>query len=264
VTNILRLQAKRPVRVGTHLLGGPAVLTCVPLLARDRQTLLDHAARLGAMRPDCIEWRADYYDRLEPRDVPDLVTRVAAAALCPLVVTNRLQDEGGHTAQDEDRRLAVLEAAAGTGVPAMVDIEMMTAEHLAEPVIKTARGAGVAVVRSWHDLSGTPSLQMVLGTLRAMQGAGADVAKVAATPRSPEDVLMFLGAGLLARRSFLEIPCILMSMGPLGAVSRFGGHFGSDLTFAVGLEASAPGQMDLDLVRRVLVALGLRAPSGEP
>jgi 3-dehydroquinate dehydratase-1 len=55
-----------------------------------------------------------------------------------------------------------------------------------------------------------------------------------------------------------------MSMGPLGAVGRFGGHFGSDLTFAVGLEASAPGQMDLDLVRRVLVALGLRAPAGEP
>jgi len=260
----MRLRAKRPVRVGTHLLGGPAVLTCVPLLPHDRKTLLDQAARLGAMRPDCIEWRADYFDGLEPRDVPELVTLVAAAAGCPLLITNRLQSEGGHAAQDEDRRLAILEAAVGTGVPAMVDIEMMTEARLADPVLEAARGAGVAAVRSWHDLSGTPSQQTVLGALRAMQDALADVAKVVTTPVTPEDVLMLLGAGLLARRMFLELPCVIMSMGPLCAVGRFGGYFGSHLTFAVGLEASAPGQMDLDLVRRVLVALGLRAPAGEP
>lgn len=260
----MRLQAKRPVRVGTRLLGGPVVLTCVPLLPHDRKTLLEQAARLGAMRPDCIEWRADYYQGLEPRAVPELVKLVAAAAGCPLLVTNRLQSEGGHLAQDEDRRLAILEAAAGTAIPAMVDVEMMTEARLAEPVIQAARRSGVAVVRSWHDLFATPSQQTVLGCLRAMQEALADVVKVATTPVVPEDVLMLLGAGLLARRMFLEIPCILMSMGPLGAVSRFGGHFGSDLTFAVGVEASAPGQMDLDLVRRVLVALGLRAPAGEP
>ncbi|MDR7420547.1 MAG: type I 3-dehydroquinate dehydratase [Armatimonadota bacterium] len=258
----MRLQAKRPVKVGERLLGGPTVLTCVPLLAADRHTLLEQGARLGALRPDCIEWRADFFDDLEPGNVPELLDALTSASACPLLFTNRLHDEGGHRPQDEGRRAAILEAAASTGVPAMVDVELATDPALARTVETAARRMGVAVVRSWHDFSGTPSEEMLRERLRAMLNAGADVAKVAVTPRMPEDVLALLGAGLAARRTFLDIPCVLMSMGALGGVSRFGGYFGSDLTFAVGVQASAPGQMDLDLMRKGLRALGLADAPG--
>lgn len=44
-----------------------------------------------------------------------------------------------------------------------------------------------------------------------------------------------------------------MSMGGLGAVSRFSGQvFGSDLTFGMIGEASAPGQVDAKALRQVL------------
>lgn len=257
----MRLQARRPIKVGERLLGGPEVLICVPLLAADRHTLLEQGARLGSLRPDCIEWRADFHSALEPDDVLGLLDELAQASGCPLLFTNRLRSEGGHALQPEDRRVAILEAAAGTGVPAMVDVEMATVQPLAQRVTAAARGAGVAVIRSWHDFSVTPPQEVLLDTLRAMLDVGADVAKVAVTPRVPEDVLALLGAGLHGRRTFLDIPCILMSMGPLGAVSRFGGHFGSDLTFAVGLQASAPGQMELELMRKGLRALGLAETS---
>ncbi len=252
----MRLQAARPVRVGDRLLGGPSVLVCVPLLAPTRGMLIEQASRLGAMRPDCIEWRADYLEGLTAGDVSGLLREVADAAGCPLLFTNRLHSEGGRAVQDEARRASILEAAGSTGVPAMLDVEMATPPPLAGGVIRAARAAGVAIVRSWHDFSTTPSRQMLLGTLRALQ-ADADVVKVAVTPGTPDDVLVLLDAGLGARRMFLETPAILMAMGPLGAVSRLGGYFGSDLTFAVGLEASAPGQMSLDLVRAALAALGL-------
>lgn len=253
----MRLQAKRPVRVGDRVLGGPGVLICVPLLASERGPLVEQARRLGAMRPDCIEWRADYLSGLVPREVPGLLREVAAAAGCPLLVTNRRHAEGGHAVQDEEHRVGIVEAAAATGVPALVDIEMATTPSLAAAAMRAARAAGVAIIRSWHDTSATPSREVLLGTLRALQADGADVVKVAVMPRTPEDVLALLDAGLEARRLFLETPAILMAMGPLGAVSRLGGHFGSDLTFAVGLDASAPGQMSLDLVRAALAALGL-------
>lgn len=253
----MRLQARRPIKVGQHLLGGPAVLTCVPLVSADRRTLVEQAGLVGALGPDCIEWRADFFHDLTPADVPGLLDEVVAASGCPLLFTNRLFGEGGHRTQEEDQRVAILEAAAGTGVPAMVDVELATATPLAQRVVTSARRAGVSVVRSWHDFSATPAPETLRETLHAMQDAGADVAKVAVTPRAPEDVVALLEVGLEARRSFLEIPCVLMSMGALGAVSRLGGYFGSDLTFAVGLQASAPGQMDLDLVRRALDALGL-------
>jgi 3-dehydroquinate dehydratase-1 len=258
----MRLQAKRPVRVGERLLGGPDVLICVPLTSGSPRILIEEARALGALRPDCIEWRADALGDLAPADLPALLRSVAAAAGCPLLVTNRRPEEGGRAPQAEEHRIATLEAAAATGLPAMVDVELATPLALAERVATAARRAGVAVIRSWHDVAATPSHSTLLETLRAMQRAGADAAKVAVTPKTPEDVLVLLAAGLEARRSFLEIPGILMSMGPLGALTRLGGYFGNDLTFAVGLAASAPGQMALDLVRRSLAALGLREDRG--
>ncbi len=242
------------------------MVVCVPLLAPDRAALLAQARTLGVRRPDCIEWRADFFAGLAPEEVPALLREVAAAAGVPLLVTNRLHAEGGHASQPEDRRVAILAAAAGTGIPALVDVELATPPPLAESVAEAARRAGVAVVRSFHDFVSTPAPSALLATLRAMQEAGADVAKVAVTPRAPEDVLALLGAGLEARRTFLDIPLIVMAMGELGGVSRLAGHFGSDLTFAVGVHASAPGQMDLDLMRGALRALGLtdRAEEDEP
>jgi 3-dehydroquinate dehydratase-1 len=47
-----------------------------------------------------------------------------------------------------------------------------------------------------------------------------------------------------------------MSMGPEGAVSRLaGGLFGSDITFAIGLQASAPGQIPIKELRLAMDVL---------
>lgn len=254
----MRLQAKRPIQVGDRTLGGAAVLTCVPLTAVERSALAPQAARLAALGPDCIEWRADFIPDLTPDEVQALLADLSASARRPLIFTNRRHEEGGARLQDEAERLAILEAAATTGLAALIDIEMATPPALAEKVTAAARGSGARVIRSWHDFGATPTAEAILGSMRAMQEAGADVAKVAVMPRSPEDVLLLLGAGLEARRTFLEIPAILMSMGAEGAISRIGGgYFGSDLTFAVGIAASAPGQIELALANRLLGVVGL-------
>ena len=55
-----------------------------------------------------------------------------------------------------------------------------------------------------------------------------------------------------------ETPVITMSMGVLGGVSRLCGEaFGSAMTFANPGQASAPGQISLDVVNDVLDALHL-------
>lgn len=259
----MRLQARRPFPVGSSLLGGPSVLLCVPLVAATAAEAIRQARELGAMEPDCIEWRADHLVGVEPAEIPSLLAELAGAARRPLVVTNRHSAEGGKAPQDEERRIAVLAAAAASGIPAMVDVELATSAALARQVSEAAGRTGVRVIRSWHDFTATPSATALLERLRAMQEAGADAAKVAVMPEAPEDVIRLLSAGLEARRTFLDIPCILMSMGVLGSMTRLaGGYFGSDLTFAVGELASAPGQIELGLVRRALAALGLGGPGG--
>ena len=55
-----------------------------------------------------------------------------------------------------------------------------------------------------------------------------------------------------------QTPVITMSMGALGAVSRLCGEaFGSAMTFANPGQASAPGQVALDVVNEVLESLRL-------
>ena len=91
-----------------------------------------------------------------------------------------------------------------------------------------------------------------------MQQAGADLPKLAVMPRCHTDVLELLAATAEMADHHPETPVITMSMGALGAVSRLAGEtFGSAMTFANPGQASAPGQVSLDIVNEVLDALHL-------
>ena len=88
--------------------------------------------------------------------------------------------------------------------------------------------------------------------------AGADLPKLAVMPQSRTDVLELLAATAEMADLHPETPVITMSMGTLGAVSRLAGEtFGSAMTFANPGQASAPGQVSLDIVNEVLDALHL-------
>ena len=77
------------------------------------------------------------------------------------------------------------------------------------------------------------------------------MAKLAAMPQKEEDVLNVLSATLEVRRQFPCIHIITMSKDPTRAVTRLvGGLFGSDLTFAVGSQSSAPGQIPVAELRQ--------------
>ena len=67
---------------------------------------------------------------------------------------------------------------------------------------------------------------------------------------------MLLSATLKARTEALEIPIVTMSMGAEGVVTRLaGGLFGNDITFAIGKNASAPGQIPIGELRRAMAVL---------
>ena len=88
--------------------------------------------------------------------------------------------------------------------------------------------------------------------------AGADLPKLAVMPQCRTDVLELLAATAEMADLHPETPVITMSMGALGAVSRLAGEtFGSAMTFANPGQASAPGQVSLNIVNEVLDALHL-------
>lgn len=230
--------------------GPPKII--VPLTGADLPALRAQVAALDGHPVDVVEWRVDH---LRADDDAVAVGRELAAALGgrPLLVTVRTAAEGGERelgdAAYRELGLALLDA----GVADLVDVELFRDPAVVRDLVGAAHAAGVAVVMSNHDFAGTPAREEILARLRRMPELGADVAKIAVMPHDAGDVLALLEATWAMHREHPDVPLITMAMAGTGVVSRLaGGVFGSAATFGTVGQASAPGQVDADELRRVL------------
>jgi len=232
---------------------GPARVI-VPIVADDVQAADEQARAIARTDADMVEWRADALKTWSGDAATDALTAVAPAARLreivarPLIFTWRTSDEGGLAGGDADRYYETLTGAVADARAAdLVDVQARHPVYL--PLVDQAHRAGVAVLGSWHDMTGTPSEDAIVAALAAIEAAGADVAKVAVMPATQADVTRLLIA--TARRSAsASRPIVTIAMGSAGFVSRVVGHvFGSQATFAHVGPASAPGQPTLDALR---------------
>ena len=137
-----------------------------------------------------------------------------------------------------------------------MDIELINDEPFITDIRLAAVRHGVKLMLSYHDFNKTPDEDFIFGTLKRAQALGADIAKVAVMPESYQDVLTLLKATLKARAEAVNIPMATMSMAREGVVTRMaGGLFGSDITFALGLASSAPGQIPIGDLRQAMALL---------
>lgn len=197
-------------------------------------TSVDIVDRMMDLAPfaDAFEIRADVVD-----DV-DLLT-ILRARTRPLIFTARSLSEGGHLRDDDPRRHALLHQAIRRGFD-FVDIEYRSGFF---DLMTEKAGRGLVV--SYHDVSGTPQDLDLL--YDGMCKAGADVVKIAVTPRSLTDVGRVMA--FMKRQQSGPRPLVAIAMGPLGAITRIvGPKYGARFTFAApgtgtGIEA-APGQIE--------------------
>ena len=230
-------------------------LICAPLVGSDSEKLQTELAQILVKKPDILEWRADFFTAVaDTETVLATAKRIKeTAGELPLIFTIRSVREGGQPISLPEEAVLALNLA----VCRQTDIEYIDCELSANPThIDQLRIAAAAckkkIIGSYHNFSATPSREELVAKLVEAQDRGLDVAKAAVMPQKPEDVLTLLGATLEAKQR-LAIPVITMSMGAYGAVSRLiGGVFGSCLSFAVGVNASAPGQVPIEDLRMAL------------
>ena len=245
----------RGCRIGE---GRPKVI--LPIVERAEAAILEKAAQFSTLQADCVEWRVDHFDDAR---TPGAVARCLAMLRVALkdkllLVTFRTKTEGGEQALSHPEYLAFLSLILDTDCADLLDIEFFTAGADLPKLVEQALSAGVAVVCSSHDFTKTPPRAELVSRMVQMQQAGADLPKLAVMPRCRSDVLELLAATAEMADHHPETPVITMSMGALGAVSRLAGEtFGSAMTFANPGQASAPGQVSLDIVNEVLDALHL-------
>lgn len=225
---------------------------CVPLVAATFEEARAQVVRLAAKKPDLIEVRLDYLGDLTPRTTGELLGELKRLCQFPLLATFRRQEEGGASPLAEPERLSILEAALESGAIKFLDVELRTGADGREKLITAARQRSVGSIISYHDFAKTPGLDELRELMAELAATGADILKLAVFPREPLDALNLLTVTHEAHANWPDRQLITMAMGGLGGFTRLAGPlYGSALTFAVGEKSSAPGQPDIDTVRKL-------------
>lgn len=254
----MRIQSEIKVAVRNKVIGGSTPLVCIPLVAEEKTNLLDQAATVAPLQPDLVEWRIDSYKGVE--DTADCLAVLdalrSAIGDTPLIFTCRIEAEGGMQPISRQTRRTLIQAAIRSGGVDIVDIELINGESFIADIRCAAVRHGVKLMLSYHDFNKTPDEDFIFDTLKRAQTLGADIAKVAVMPERYQDVLTLFKATLKARTEAVKIPLATMSMARKGGVTRLaGGLFGSDITFALGLASSAPGQIPIGDLRQAMALL---------
>jgi 3-dehydroquinate dehydratase/shikimate dehydrogenase len=178
---------------------------------------------------DIVELRLDALSR------PDGVEAALAGRRRPVIVTCRPRWEGGGYDGPEESRLRLLHAAADMGAE-YVDLEWRADDNA---FVRARQGRGI--VLSLHDFEGIPD--DLRGLFDAMRATGAEVLKLAVTPRSLSDCLKLLELARAAAQT--QTRAVLIAMGPSGVVTRIlPERFGSCWSYAA--DGVAPGQIPVE------------------
>lgn len=248
----------KSVTVRETILGDGSPKICIPVMASGKKELQNQMKRVLEGPHDVIEWRADFYKETEQESwIADALSVLREmAGETPLLFTFRTKEEGGErsVSQEEYRRMNL--AAADSGNADLVDLEWNRGSEFIRGIVKEVQQRGTKVIGSFHDFGKTPTKDRLLDILCGMQEIGVDITKVAVMPRSESDVLTLLDVSITMKDQYADRPYITMSMSRTGAVSRLCGALtGSAITFATAGKASAPGQMDAELVKSILEVL---------
>ncbi len=254
----MRQQSKIQVTVRNTVIGGPRPLVCLPLVAPDLFALLGQARELVPLQPDLLEWRIDAFAKVTEikacQDALQDLRRVIGEMV--LILTCRIDREGGFQAIPEEKRLALITRLMASGELDLVDVELCNGPEFLADVRAAAAASGCRLILSYHNFQETPDEAFIIAKLLEGQTAGADIAKLAVMPKNYGDVLTLLSATNKARNGAVTIPIVTMAMGTEGVITRLaGGLFGSDITFAIGSEASAPGQVPIGDLRAGMALL---------
>ncbi|WP_308667253.1 type I 3-dehydroquinate dehydratase [Allisonella histaminiformans] len=228
-------------------------MIAIPVMARTLPELEEELTALAPLDFDVLEWRMDGLSSLSPALVKKGLALVKSHCRRPVIATIRTSEEGGHFPYDHATYEACVKAAMENLTPRCDAIDVEMERTPAPRLIEKARALGLSVIVSFHDFSRTPKKEDIVSRFLTMKAQHASIGKIAVMAHSREDACTMMDAMAQVHKTAPEFPFIGISMGPCGQVTRTeGGKAGSILTFASAGEASAPGQIALADMRRIL------------
>ena len=229
----------------------------VPMVGNTVEELEKEAELIHTLDCDLVEWRIDFFEQVSNfQAVASLSHNLKAILEKPLLITFRTKNEGGVFDLSESDYFELYKTIISNGNLNLLDVELFMPEKQVNELIDLAHKNEIKIIMCNHDFQKTPKKEEIIHRLRSMQDKVADICKIAVMPRASEDVLTLLDATREMYETYAQVPLITMSMGALGMISRVSGQvFGSAATFGSATTASAPGQVPVVELRKMLETL---------
>lgn len=232
----------------------PAI--CASIIAHSVEEFLEVAR--GISGADALEVRADGLKVKRasgyPAEIKRLLRNLRAQTELPLILTVRMEKEGGVFAGSEADRVAAIRESMK--LADAIDIELRMATQQREELMREAEKSKKPVIISYHDLQKTPDEDAMLEILEEEASLGASVAKLAVKANSKKDVLALLSATHQA--SQLKTQICTISLGELGKISRIASlFFGSSLMYGYVTRETAPGQLKVQEIKELVEKFGV-------
>lgn len=209
----------------------------IPIFQKDCENVIKVAKDCINKGADVLEFRIDALENPEISEIKKTIEEINF----PMIATNRISTEGGSFKGTEEERFEILYECCD--LVDYVDIELQSNDEY----IKKIHDTGVTTIVSYHDFEKTPKLSEITYIVEKEQKLG-DIAKVAFMPQDLDDTLT-----ILAVLSHCE-DTIAISMGDLGSYTRvMASKFNSPITFAAGTDVTAPGQIDIETMKSLLI-----------
>lgn len=239
---------------GLSLINKQPPYICTPITGKTKDIIFEQFETILKQEPDIIEWRADFLNDLANTTlVLDIIEEIKTKTKIPLLFTIRAEHEGGEKISiTEKEKVQLIIDVCNKSTVDLVDYE--TSNNLKDvQEIREASGKnGKKLILSYHNFMLTPEDEELIHRAEQAQALGADIAKFAVMPNDKKDVFRLLE---MTRKidDELDIPVVTMSMGDIGGFSRIvGWAYGSIITFGVGVELSAPGQIPVKQLRETI------------
>lgn len=243
------------IKVRNLILGEGMPKICVPIVGITKKEILSEAKLFNKYPIDMVEWRADWFeDVFNTEKVIDILFELRNIFQeTPILFTFRSKNEGGEKFISLTDYANLNIAVARSDFVDLIDLEIFNGYDFIVSLISTIHNNDVKIIGSYHDFEKTPSQKEIISRLCKIQDLGIDIAKIAVMPTSYKDVLTLLEATLEMNEKYVKVPIITMSMSNLGTLSRLSGeYFGSAVTFAAIKKSSAPGQLEVEDLIKVL------------
>lgn len=214
----------------------------IPIMQKNEEDILKTSKDYIRKGADLLELRIDTITDSTPEMIEEIVENISF----PIIATNRTQSEGGYFLGSERERINILKSCCNLKYVEYIDIELQTDSCLRNYILSKCNEVKIKTIISFHDFEKTPAVDHLLEIVTQEKELG-NIAKIAVMPKNLEDTISVLA--IMSRCD----NTIAISMSELGSYTRImASKFNSPITFAIGGDVTAPGQIDIETMKLML------------